>query len=119
VGEDGLRLRFFSPNRESALRYVQRLVQGTRTTVATLVATARDRIVAVATAERMGSHSAEVALLVADDEHGHGLRSLLLEHLVAACRDNAVRRFVAEVKVRLAAARPLNAGIRRRPRDQL
>jgi hypothetical protein len=58
VGEDGLRLRFFSPNRESALRYVQRLVQGTRTTVATLVATARDRIVAVATAERMGRHRA-------------------------------------------------------------
>ena len=57
VGEDGLRLRFFSPNRESAHRYVERLVQETGTTVATLVATA--------------------------------------------------------------AASPLNAGIRRRPRDQL
>ena len=97
VGDDNLRLRFFSLNREAAHRYVEHLVHGTGTTVATLVATVRDRIVAVATAERTGTDAAEVALLVADDEHGHGLGSLLLEHLAAACRDNGVRRFVAEV----------------------
>ena len=97
VGDDNLRLRFFSLNRESAHRYVEHLVHGTGTTVATLVATVRNHIVAVATAERTGPDTAEVALLVADDEHGHGLGSLLLEHLAAACRDNGVRRLVAEV----------------------
>ena len=97
VGDDNLRLRFFSLNRESAHRYVEHLVQGTGSTVATLVATVRNRIVAVATAERADPDSAEVALLVADEEHGHGLGSLLLEHLAAACRDNGVRLFVAEV----------------------
>jgi GNAT superfamily N-acetyltransferase len=97
VGDDNLRLRFFSQNRESAHRYVEHLVHGTGDTVATLVATVRDSIVAVATAERAGPDSAEVALLVADVEHGHGLGSLLLEHLAAACRDNGVRLFVAEV----------------------
>jgi len=97
VGDDNLRLRFFSLNRESAHRYVEHLVHGTGDTVATLVATVRNRIVALATAERADRDAAEVALLVSDDEHGHGLGSLLLEHLAAACRDQGVRRFVAEV----------------------
>jgi acyl-CoA synthetase (NDP forming)/GNAT superfamily N-acetyltransferase len=97
VGDENVRLRFFSLNREAGHRYVEHLVQGTGNTVATLVATVRNRIVAVATAESAGHDSAEVALLVADEEHGHGLGSLLLEHLAAACRDEGVRRFVAEV----------------------
>jgi acyl-CoA synthetase (NDP forming)/GNAT superfamily N-acetyltransferase len=97
VGDDSLRLRFFALNRESAHRYVEHLVQGTGSTVATLVATVRGRIVAVATAERLDPDSAEVAFLVADDEHGHGLGSLLLEHLAAACRDAGILHFVAEV----------------------
>jgi len=97
VDDDNLRLRFFSLNREAAHRYVEHLVRGTGDTVATLVATVHDRIVALATAERAGHDSAEVAFLVSDEEHGHGLGSLLLEHLAAACRDNGVRRFVAEV----------------------
>ncbi len=67
VGDDNLRLRFFALNRESAHRYVEHLVQATGSTVATLVATVRNRIVAVATAERVGPDSAEVAFLVADE----------------------------------------------------
>lgn len=56
-----------------------------------------DRIVAVATTERVAPGEAEVAFLVADSEHGRGLGSLLLEHLAAACRDQGIQRFVAEV----------------------
>jgi acyl-CoA synthetase (NDP forming)/RimJ/RimL family protein N-acetyltransferase len=97
AGDDSLRMRFFALNRDSAHRYVEHLVHGTGTTVATLVATVRGRVVGVATAERTDQNSAEVAFLVADEEHGHGLGSLLLEHLAAACRDVGVRRFVAEV----------------------
>ncbi len=97
AGDDSLRLRFFSLNREAAHRYVDRLIQGADSSVATLVATAFGRIVAVATAERTETDAAEVAFLVAEGEHGHGLGSLLLEHLAAAGRDHGVRRFVAEV----------------------
>ncbi len=97
VGDDSIRLRFFSVNREAAHRYVDHLMAGTGDTLATLVATIGGRIVGVATAERMEPNAAEVALLVADKEHGHGLGSLLLEHLAAAGRDSGIRRFVAEV----------------------
>ena len=97
AGDDSLRLRFFALNREAAHRYVDRLIQGTDGNVATLVATTRQPIVAVATAERTEADAAEVAFLVAEGEHGQGLGSLLLEHLAAAGRDQGVRRFVAEV----------------------
>jgi len=97
VGDDSLRLRFFALNREAAHRYVDHLTSHSGDTTATLVATVGGRIVAVATAERVAPGEAEVALLVADSEHGRGLGSLLLEHLAAACRDKGIRRFVAEV----------------------
>ena len=45
----------------------------------------------------MDSAEAEVAFLVADPWHGHGLGSLLLEHLAARGRDHGIRRFTAEV----------------------
>ena len=38
-----------------------------------------------------GSGSAEVALSVADDMHGRGIGTLLLEHLVSLARGRGVR----------------------------
>ena len=97
VSEEALRLRFFAYDPKAGHRYVEHLMSGSGDTVATLVATLADRIVAVATAEREAPDAAEVAFLVADDLHGQGLGSLLLEHLAAACRDHGIRRFVADV----------------------
>ena len=97
VGDDNLRLRFFSASREAGRRYVEHLVSHSRDTAVTLLATVAGRVVAVGTAERLAGDEAEIAFLVADDEHGRGLGSLLLEHLAAACRDMGIRRFVAEV----------------------
>ncbi|WP_167880270.1 bifunctional GNAT family N-acetyltransferase/acetate--CoA ligase family protein [Nocardioides guangzhouensis] len=97
VSDEFLRLRFFAYDRSAGHRYVEHLMSEDEGTVATLVATLAGRIVAVATAERESTDAAEVAFLVADDEHGHGLGSLLLEHLAAACRDRGIRRFVADV----------------------
>lgn len=97
AGDESLRLRFFSINREAAHKYVDHLVAGSGDTVATLVATYGGRIVALATAERLAPDVAEAAFMVADEERGHGLGSLLLEHLAAAGRDAGIRRFVAEV----------------------
>jgi acyl-CoA synthetase (NDP forming)/GNAT superfamily N-acetyltransferase len=97
AGDESLRLRFFSLSREAARAYVDHLMAGSGDTVATLVATVGGTIVATAVAERVGPDLAEAAFLVADAEHRHGLGSLLLEHLAAACRDVGIRRLVAEV----------------------
>lgn len=97
AGDESLRLRFFAPSRVAAHTYVDHLMTGSGDTVATLVATVGGRIVAMATAERVAPDVAEAAFLVADSEHRHGLGSLLLEHLAAACRDIGIRRFVADV----------------------
>ncbi|WP_432479286.1 GNAT family N-acetyltransferase [Nocardioides sp. GXQ0305] len=97
ASDDTIWLRFFAVDRTSAHRYVDHLFTAPSGVVTTLVATVADHIVGVATAEHLDARTAEVAFLVADREQGHGLGSLLLEHLAAACRDRGVRRFVAEV----------------------
>lgn len=98
ASDDSVRFRFFSTGRRAGHDYVAHLFDGGGAEpVASLVATVRDRVVALATAERAGPDSAEVAFMVAEASHGHGLGSLLLEHLAAVCRDRGVRRFVAEV----------------------
>ena len=57
-----------------------------------------DEIVGVGRYDRIpGSLVAEVAFVVADEHHGRGLASILLEHLAAAARERGLRRFEAEV----------------------
>ncbi|HWS58277.1 MAG TPA: GNAT family N-acetyltransferase, partial [Actinotalea sp.] len=56
-----------------------------------------ERIIAVARYDRSAPGQAEVAFNVADDHHGRGIGSVLLEHLVAAARERGIRRFTAEV----------------------
>lgn len=95
VSDDSLRLRFFSPSRYAAREYVEHLRDAPDTRA--LVLERDGRICALATAEPIEPGAAEVAFLVADDLHGMGVGSLLLEHLAAACRECGVRRFLAEV----------------------
>ncbi|HEY0951016.1 GNAT family N-acetyltransferase, partial [Nocardioides sp.] len=95
VSDDSLRLRFFSPSRYAAREYVEHLRDAPDTRA--LVLERDGRICALATAEPVEPGAAEVAFLVADDLHGMGVGSLLLEHLAAACRACGVRRFLAEV----------------------
>lgn len=97
VGDRSLRLRFFSANRTTAAAYAEHLAEGSADTVLGLVALLGSRIVAAAAAERVGPDTAEVAFLVADEVHGQGLGSLLLEHLAAGCRERGVTTFVADV----------------------
>ena len=61
------------------------------------MAVSRGRIAALATAEEIDEECAEVAFLVADQDRGRGLGSLLLEHLAALGRRYGVRRFEADV----------------------
>lgn len=95
VSDDSLRLRFFSPSRYAAREYVKHL--GDAPDTRALVLERDGRICGLATAEPVEPGAAEVAFLVADELHGMGVGSLLLEHLAAACRECGVRRFLAEV----------------------
>ena len=62
-----------------------------------LVAEWQGKLVALGTAEPLEDGTAEIAFLVADECHGLGIGSLLLEHLAAAGRQHGIRRFTAEV----------------------
>jgi succinyl-CoA synthetase alpha subunit/GNAT superfamily N-acetyltransferase len=63
-----------------------------------LVALADDRMVAVGRYDRLrGSGDAEVAFVVADAYQGHGIGTLLLEHLAAIGVAAGLERFVAQV----------------------
>ena len=57
----------------------------------------RGRVAGLATGELLSPDRAEVAFLVADEDRGRGLGSLLLEHLAALGRRHGVSRFEAEV----------------------
>jgi acyl-CoA synthetase (NDP forming)/GNAT superfamily N-acetyltransferase len=99
ASDNSIRWRFFAANRKAGHDYVSHLYSD-HGPAECLVATVDSRIVAVATAERGATDdvgTAEVAFLVADPWHGHGLGSLLLEHLAARGRDHGIRRFTAEV----------------------
>ena len=97
ASDDAMRLRFFNVSRSAAHDYVEHLLADPD--VLSLVAETRGRLVGLATAERVGPDSAEVSFLVADDFHGLGLGTLLLEHLAALARDRGIWRFEAEVLV--------------------
>lgn len=97
VSVDTLRLRFFSPSREAGRRYVDHLFAPDNTASAALVALVGGRVAGLATAELLSPDSAEVAFLIADEDRGRGLGSLLLEHLAALGRHHGVSRFMAEV----------------------
>ncbi len=97
VTDDSLRMRFFNANRRSGDKYVDHLFPDGEPVPTALVASRDGRIVALATAEPVDRRTSEVAFLVADLAHGHGLGSLLLEHLAAMCRDRGITTFHAEV----------------------
>ncbi len=95
ASEASLRLRFFSPSRRAAQLYVEHVMASPDTL--SLVAEHRGVLVALATAEPIDETTSEISFMVDDTVHGHGLGTLLLEHLAAAARDRGVATFVAEV----------------------
>jgi acyl-CoA synthetase (NDP forming)/RimJ/RimL family protein N-acetyltransferase len=89
--------RFFSPSRVAAERYVDHLCDSSPDEVTALLAEVDHELVALATAERIRRDTAEVSFFVSESAKGHGVATLLLEHLAARARETGVRRFVAEV----------------------
>src|SRR5690348_16195528 len=98
VSDESLRLRFFVPTRRVGIAYAAHLAQAGETTIV-LVAEARGSLLGVASAEIDPNRPevAEVAFLVADEAHGNGVGTLLLEHLAAVARRRRIHRFTADV----------------------
>ncbi|MGJ0558330.1 GNAT family N-acetyltransferase [Methylocystis sp.] len=98
VSDDASRLRFFTVSRRAGAAYASHLTAIDNDLGLAFVARRHGQLVGVASAEVDGS-TAEIAFLVADDAHGLGIGTLLLEHLAAAARDAGIRTFRAEVLV--------------------
>ncbi len=99
-----LYLRFFSASKLSAGRYVTRLVRPGAGDHGAVVMEVQGRLVGVAAYECIeedltpvaAEGLAEIAFVVADDQHGRGIGTLLMEHLAALARRRALTQFVAE-----------------------
>ncbi|WP_372592843.1 GNAT family N-acetyltransferase [Actinotalea sp.] len=99
--------RFFAPLERLPAKDLARFTTVDHDDRVGLIAVATDehgeRIIAVARYDRDSprdgepSDEAEIAFNVADDHHGRGLGSVLLEHLTAAARERGIRHFTAEV----------------------
>ncbi|HEX4430042.1 MAG TPA: GNAT family N-acetyltransferase [Frankiaceae bacterium] len=99
-----LYLRFFSASKLSAGRYVTRLVRPGTGDHGAVVMEVQGRLVGVAAYECVeedltpvaAEGLAEAAFVVADDQHGRGIGTLLMEHLAALARRRSIHQFVAE-----------------------
>ncbi|MGZ5366903.1 MAG: bifunctional acetate--CoA ligase family protein/GNAT family N-acetyltransferase [Aeromicrobium sp.] len=96
ASEGSLYSRFFTLGRNVASNYVSHLFDPSTGTTS-LIAELGGEIVGIANAETSGPAEAEVAFFVADNVHGAGVGTLLLEHLAARSRQSGIRWFVAEV----------------------
>lgn len=97
LDDETLRLRFFNVSRTAGRHYVEHLLAAGPDEVLSLVAEVGGEVVGLGTAEFVGPSCAEVAFVVADDERGHGLGTLLLEHLAHACVEVGVEELTADV----------------------
>ncbi len=90
--------RFFGTGRLAAEQEARRICREPGPDRAALLAVLEGQVVGCASYGLAdgGSRSAEIAMAVADDMHGRGIGTLLLEHLVSLARGRGVRAFEAE-----------------------
>lgn len=89
-------LRFFTGGRSTAHAYMDRVAGGDYRGHA-LVAVMRGRLVAVAEYIPIDGGGADLAILIDDAVHGHGLGTLMLEHVALDAAGHGVRELVADV----------------------
>ena len=96
LSPNSVRLRFFNVHPHLSEDEVDRLTHLTGGDDLALVAIRGDDLVAIAQYDRAPeSEEAEVGFVVADDYHGRGLSTILLERLAAEGRRCGIKRFVA------------------------
>ncbi len=96
MSADNFYLRFFSLSPRSAETEARRVCREPGPDHAALLAWLGSRLVGVASYELSSPDTAEVAFAVPDDLHGHGIATLLLEHLVSIARQRGLHAFTAE-----------------------
>ncbi|MGC9669774.1 GNAT family N-acetyltransferase [Planosporangium sp. 12N6] len=116
ANDRSLYLRFFASGRRQIDAEVRRLTRPTAPDHRVMVVLDADRLIGVASYERGDSEPfAEFALLVADAEHGRGIGTLLLEHLVRQARGDGIRELCGDILVdnpaMLRVARDLTPGM--------
>jgi GNAT superfamily N-acetyltransferase len=106
LSPETIRRRFFQAKQrlsEDELRYLTEIdFHDHVALLVTLPADSGGRPIGVGRFIRLGPggapERAEVAFTVADEYQGHGVATLLLQHLAAIARDVGIRRFAAEVQ---------------------
>ncbi|MDX3099951.1 GNAT family N-acetyltransferase [Nonomuraea angiospora] len=96
-------LRFFTGGRNTAHAYIDRIT-GDGYDGRARVAGLHGRLVAIAEYIPMEAGRADLGILLDDAVHGHGLGTLLLEHLAVDAAEHGIRELVADV---LAENRPM------------
>ncbi len=90
-------MRYFGPHPQMSPKEIEELTHPDGVDVVVLIAEVHDRIVAVAQYYREpGRDDAEVAFLVDDGYQGHGIGTILLEHLASEARRHGIRQFAAD-----------------------
>jgi len=97
LSPESIILRYFGPHPRLSPAEVTRLTTVDGVDRFAIVALLDDRIVGVARYEREpGTDRAEVAFLVADDQQGKRLGTMLFEHIAAGARSNGIRYLLAD-----------------------
>ncbi len=97
MSPDNLYLRFFSLSKRAGEQEARRVCRPPDAGHAALLALLGPRVVGLASYELTGTPGlAEIAFAVADDMHGRGIATLLLEHLVSLGRARRVQAFTAD-----------------------
>jgi len=96
MSDDNVYLRFFTLGSQAVSQHVDHLFNPQLGAMAYVVE--RDgRIIGVADVEPEGDDSAEIAFAVADDAHGLGVATILLERAAEAACSAGITWFVADV----------------------
>jgi acyl-CoA synthetase (NDP forming)/GNAT superfamily N-acetyltransferase len=97
MSPDNMYLRFFSLSPSAAQREAQRVCRAPGPDHAALLAWRDGELIGVASYEPAGQEgTAEIAFAVSDHMHGHGVATLLLEHLVSLARRRKLTAFTAQ-----------------------
>ncbi len=90
-------MRYFGPHPKMSQKELDGLLHSDGVDVVVLIAEVHDMIVAIAQYYREpGRDDAEVAFLVDDRYQGHGIGTILLEHLASVARRHGIRQFAAD-----------------------
>jgi acyl-CoA synthetase (NDP forming)/RimJ/RimL family protein N-acetyltransferase len=96
MSPDNLYLRFFSLSKRAGEQEARRVCRPADADHAALLALLGPQVAGLASYELTGTPGvAEIAFAVADDMHGRGIATLLLEHLVSLGRARRVQAFTA------------------------